>query len=224
MRQVTSAFLALLAAVALALAAACGSAAERPRADTSGAAPAARPPDPYAGEPRVADDTTLEYPGGARYVSGFRYIRYHGRLPAATKAPFVVLSGIECSACDANPSILVRSPSDGPVRPGIRFPGHFPYPGVFTQYDPDQEGRVLARWRLFIGDCLPGVRAGVAQFATEYAAGGGSSRHVRVAEVVGDSLVERELAAPLPTPDSALARVRAGVCREVPGDTLQSEP
>src|SRR5688500_15131675 len=75
----------LLAATATVLAAGCDRPAEAGR---------------YAGIPSVVGDT-LRFPDGSEYVSGFTGVEYIGSIPAATKAPFIIIAGHECDDCDA---------------------------------------------------------------------------------------------------------------------------
>ena len=167
----------------------------------------------WAGEPTVVPgDTALRFPSGAVFAPGFYMVRYIGRLPAREKAPFLLMEGVECTDCDAPPSVFLRSPSDGPAKPDTLLKGWFAYPGPIREWESKA---LLSDSRLFWGRCLPSGAAGLVQFSTD-SAGRSELTRVGVAEVRGDTIVEwRASLAEVPLA-GVVARVRAGECREVP--------
>jgi hypothetical protein len=183
-------------------------------------------PDPagrYAGVPVVVGDTLLRFPGGGDYVSGFRNVEYIGTIPARTRAPFIIIAGHECAACDAPPSVLVRSPSDGPVRDLGALPGWHPYPGRVIAYNDDSA--VVSHSRLFWGHCLPERPPGLIEYRSEFA-GDGSEPHreVRISEIDGDSLMGWRRVATTRLLATTLVQVQAKECAEIPQRDIPAPP
>ena len=63
---------------------------------------------------------------------GFKTTLYHlkviGELTTVRKLPYYILSGIGCHECDANVSIYIHSPSNGPMKNEAEQK-RFDYPG-----------------------------------------------------------------------------------------------
>jgi hypothetical protein len=70
----------------------------------------------YSGVPVALDDSTLRFPSGATWIPGLYRLEYVGQVPAQVKAPYLLIAGYECTACDVTISLLFRSPSDGRVQ------------------------------------------------------------------------------------------------------------
>ena len=190
----------------------------------AGAASACSPPGraEFSGQPVVQDDTLLRFPGGGEFASGLYSVGYVGQLPASTKAPFIVLEGIECTDCDAPSAVLMRSPSDGRIRSFRNLPGWYAYPGRVV--DLDDTTKVLVESRLFWGECLEGRLAGLVQYATEFTAGTAAPQLLRTTEIRRDSLVTSEQMARPADLESTLNLVAEGRCREIPPRHRLSDP
>ena len=197
----------LLVAAATVLAAGCDGPAEAGR---------------YAGIPSVVGDT-LRFPDGSEYVSGFTGVEYIGSIPAETRAPFIIIAGHECDDCDAPPSVLMRSPSDGPVRRLAGLPGWHPYPGRVIAYNEDST--VVSHSRLFWGLCLPERPPGLVEFRTEYSGGGAEPyRQVQITEIEGDSLIGVRRVATSRLLATTLVQVQARECAEIPQRDIPAPP
>jgi hypothetical protein len=177
----------------------------------------------YAGVPVVVGDTVLRFPSGAQYVSGFRNVEYIGAIPAERKAPFIIIAGHECGECDAPPSVLMRSPSDGRVRELAGLPGWHPYPGRVIAYNEDST--VVSHSRLFWGHCLPERPPGLAEFRTEFVRSGAEpERSVLITEIEGDSLIAWRRVATTRLLASTLVQVQAKECAEIPQRDIPAPP
>src|SRR5690348_1105894 len=58
----------------------------------------------------------LDLPNGSKFQTTLYGLAVMGRLHATNKLPYYVLSGVGCQECDANVSIYIHSPSDGPMK------------------------------------------------------------------------------------------------------------
>ena len=177
----------------------------------------------YEGTPIVIGDSLLRFPGGAEYVSGFTNVEYIGTIPAETRAPFIIIAGNECRDCDAPPSVLVRSPSDGPVRELHGLAGWHPYPGRVIAYNDDSA--VVSHSRLFWGTCLPERPPGLIEFRSDFAGDGSEpAREVRISEIDGDSLIGWRRVATTRLLATTLVQVHAKACREIPQRDIPAPP
>jgi hypothetical protein len=177
----------------------------------------------YSGTPEVIGDTLLRFPDGSEYVSGFRNIEFIGSIPAETKAPFLIIAGNECADCDAPPSVLLRSPSDGPVRDFSSLAGWHPYPGRVIAYNEDSV--VVAHSRLFWGQCMPERPPGLIEYRTDYGRNGlEPRREVRITEVEADSLLEWRRDANVRLLATTLVQVQARVCTEIAQRDMPAPP
>ena len=177
----------------------------------------------YAGVPAVVGDTLLRFPDGSEYISGFRNVEYIGSIPAEKKAPFLIIAGHECANCDAPPSVLVRSPSDGPVRDFSSLAGWHPYPGRVIAYNEDSV--VISHSRLFWGRCIPERPPGLIEYRTDYGRNGlEPRREVRITEVEGDSLLEWRRDANVRLLATTLVQVQSRVCAEIAQRDMPAPP
>ena len=176
----------------------------------------------YTGTPIAAGDT-LRFPDGSEYVPGFANVEYIGSIPAATRAPFIIIAGHECDDCDAPPSVLMRSPTDGPVKSLTGLAGWHPYPGRVIAYNEDST--VISHSRLFWGLCLPERPPGLVEFRTEFSRGGAEPyRQVQVTEIDGDSLVGSLRVATARLLATTLVQVQAKECAEIPQRDIPAPP
>lgn len=177
----------------------------------------------YSGIPELVGDTLLRFPDGSEYVSGFRHVEFVGAIPAERKAPFIIIAGNECDACDAPPSVLMRSPSDGRVRDLSHVPGWHPYPGRVIAYNEDSV--VVSQSRLFWGRCVPERPPGIVEFRTDFARDGAEPlREVHITEIEADSLLEWRRDATVRLLATTLVQVQARVCAEVPPRDMPAPP
>jgi hypothetical protein len=159
----------------------------------------------------------IRFHNGQRFATGLYDVTVLGILPAR-RAPYLVLSGRGCTECDANISIYFLSPL-GP-RASEASTDRYWSPGRET--DPDTR-TVIRKSRAFIGNCLQDVISGVLWYDSLLSDDGKWATGLAVVRIVADT-VAAELRRPAPSPSVTLQRVRAGVCREIPGIDQSSEP
>jgi hypothetical protein len=169
--------------------------------------------------PRVVGEGTLQWPDGHQVVTTLFGVKVIGQLPASKKSPYLILAGRVCKECDANVSIYIHSPADGPLRPESSQP-RYSYPGKVRYY---MDGSPLSEARMFWGRCLPSLGPGIVWYQHDKQEDGTWKRSVYIVEVIGDSLNGRFLDRP-PRVQTTLQLVRAGQCQEVPGEDMTSEP
>jgi hypothetical protein len=162
----------------------------------------------------------LNYGEGKTFQTGVFEPRYIGQLPAEGKAAYLVFSGRGCTGCDANRSIYIHSPDDGPMQGGERDP-RYSYPG---QYRDPESKQVAYVARMFIGKCLASSRPVALWFQRSLQDSGQWQRGVHVVEVVNDRLVSRAWTKQPPELSTVLAAVKSGTCREIKGVRGYLEP
>ncbi len=57
----------------------------------------------------------LDLPDGSKFQTNLYDMKVIGPLRTVHKLPYYVMSGVGCQECDANMSIYIHSPSDGPM-------------------------------------------------------------------------------------------------------------
>jgi len=163
---------------------------------------------------------SIVLPNGSRFQTTLYRLKVVGELSSTSKSPYFVLSGFGCSECDANRSIYIHSPSDGPMK-GEAEQQRFLYPGresdAFTH-------RVIYKSRAFLGDCVamyPNAVVWFERFATKE---GQWHSRVVVAEVKSDNLAVQNIETNLPKIQEAVTATTKGQCKEIPGINRLSEP
>lgn len=53
---------------------------------------------------------------GSKFQTTLYDLKVIGKLRTKKKFPYYILSGVGCNGCDANTSIYIHSPSDGPMK------------------------------------------------------------------------------------------------------------
>jgi len=138
-------------------------------------------------------------------------VEFLGQLPRPRRPPLLVVGGRECFSCDAATRVyIVPSDADSVT---TRDAGYH-YPG--TLRGEDSERGPFYKGRMFIGRCLGDGQPLVVWFQSERDSTGSWHAGVHRVTVVADS-VRRELLQPRPPIAETTARVRSGVCYEVPG-------
>jgi hypothetical protein len=162
----------------------------------------------------------LVLPDGSKFQTTLNDLKVIGQLRTVHKLPYYVLSGVGCQGCDANVSVYIHSPSDGPMKDEGTQP-RFDYPGrVISRED----NSVLYETRMFVGNCVVGHTDTVVWF--EHSLGDDKRWHesVQFAEIKDDHLVFEEPKANAPKLGQALDFVRKSECRELPGVKQWEEP
>ena len=156
---------------------------------------------------------------GSKFETTLFDLKVIGKLRTKKKIPYYILSGIGCNGCDANTSIYIHSPSDGPMK-NEGEQTRFSYPGSETDY---QSGQIVSKTRMFFGDCLSTHPNSVIWFYRTL--GDDKKWHdgVSVAQVKEDRLISTELRGKLPKPKDIEVVIRAGLCHELPGIAAYTE-
>ena len=162
---------------------------------------------------------TLILSDSTRFPTTLYEVQVLGALRTTRKYPYLVLSGRGCTDCDANISIHVHSPSDGPMK-GEATQDRYAFPGREDDYE---EGTPLFESRVFIGDCVSQHANAVLWFQHSYTDGQKGPLRVFAVEVRNDSLIGHMLD-PLPSIAEAIAAATSAGCREIPGSEYSSEP
>ena len=164
----------------------------------------------------VVGDTALRLPDGRIIPTGFWSIGSIGRFTFEGRE-YAVIEGVECTDCDAPPTVLLLDLTMPPPTPRRDLPGWHPYPGRATLESTEQ---LVRESRLFWGFCDNGRSPGLVEFRTEYENGRPMPARVHTSESqarggVVDRIQPRDAhgAATLPAVEAA---VRAGRCAEVP--------
>ncbi len=158
--------------------------------------------------------------GGTEFQTTLYDLSVIGQLRTIRKQPYYVLAGRRCEGCDANLSLYVHSPSDGPMGVESEQP-RFPYPGREVFYE---DSTPLYEARTFFGDCSAAHPNAVIWFQRRIDVDGRWLATVRIAQVVGDSLTTALLETGGPALDEVEDAVARGRCREIPGRDRTSEP
>jgi len=162
----------------------------------------------------------LKYGNGKTFLTEVLQPRYIGQLPTRNKTPYLVFSGRTCINCDANLSIYIHSPSDGPMLGKARDP-HFSYPGQYRDPETEQLAYVV---RTFIGNCLESSNDPVVLwFQRERKDSGQWERRLYVAQIVDDRLESHAWTKDPPKLSAVLAAKKRG-CREIKGIRDYLEP
>jgi len=162
----------------------------------------------------------LVLPDGSRFQSTLYGLKVIGQLRTVHKLPYYVLAGVGCQECDANVSVYIHSPSDGPMKNEGTQP-RFDYPGQTISYE---DNSVVSETRMFLGNCIARHPDAVVWF--ERFIGDDKQWHegVYLAEVKDDHLVIEEPKANGPRLREAEDSAKKSECHEIPGVKQWQEP
>ncbi len=134
-------------------------------------------------------------------------IGFIGQLNSRAKKDFLVLTGRQCQGCDANISIYIHSPSDGPLK-NEALQERFGIPGKEFYYE---NLKLIYEGRAFWGEVLPG-RTGVIWFQKSLNEKSTWIESVAFAEITDDNVKTGTVTETL---DRTLAQVKKGVAFEI---------
>jgi hypothetical protein len=183
--------------------------------DSQRGTPESTPTDAEKAEPGI-----LVLPGGSKFKTTLSKVKVIGRLRTTRKVPYFILSGVGCEDCDANISIYIHSPSDGPMKDEGGQTRFF-YPGRETDHE---HGNLLYEARMFFGDCVALHPNAVIWFERFLGDDRQWQPDVTFVEVKNDKLVEEHAHQDLPTINEAEDSVKRGGCQELPGMDRPNEP
>ena len=164
---------------------------------------------PYGGELGDAgslvifsDSTTLQVP--------IREAKLLLELPVPGRASWLLLSGVECTECDANMALWPFRAVPGRQTP---LPLGFAYPGEMTE--AGLENTPYFRSRLFLGQCVDARTVSAVWLEEVLQPDSARTRRVRILEA-SPTLADRVLPWTGAFEARVFAHVAAGRCREVP--------
>jgi hypothetical protein len=159
-------------------------------------------------------DKTIYFKFNKKFTTNLYDLKYIGQLTTKNKAPFLILSGRGCDECDANISIYIHSPSDGPMKDESAQP-RYGYPGKEIDY---ANGDLISESRMFYGDCLNN-RNSVIWLQKTLMENGKFESSIFSAEIVDGKLKETSKVV-----DSLSLKNYIPKCKELPGTKFTSEP
>ncbi|GAB3932849.1 hypothetical protein [Mucilaginibacter myungsuensis] len=160
-------------------------------------------------------DQKVYFKNNKSFTTNLYDLEYIGQLSAGTKAPFLILAGRQCKECDANISIYVWSPDDGPMK-GEAEQVRYSYPGGMTDI---VNGSTVFESRMFYGKCLPGNADQVIWLQKDLIEGSGYKYSKITLSVVNGQVQEEIKVIDVSTFENDLPK-----CKELPGVTTTEEP
>ena len=162
--------------------------------------------------PNDADlSTAIELSDGTKIIYPLARVKGIAVLRAQSGKPFILLSGAHCIECGMNESIYVLRIKEGLY---ARALPRYSYPGKWTTYDT---GEPSEKSRMFYGRCLSEPLDVVVWYAEYRRVDGGWQPLNSVIRVLNTGPEFIELNGPNTEISGVLQRVKAGVCKELPG-------
>lgn len=184
-------------------------------------------------EVKRVEGNKIIFKDGSSFETTLYHLKYFGRIRSVKGKTYLILSGKSCDECDANISIYVHSPQDGPMK-GEEAQVRYTHPG--KEYDVrayiEQGKKVLAyEARAFWGRCMPGRGDMVIWHEKLWMEDRSFRKDVFILEPGEKGLKETFISGPgwpkarkLPSISQTLKMVSGGECREIPGISRMSEP
>jgi hypothetical protein len=162
----------------------------------------------------------FDLPDGTKFRTTLYELKVIGQIHTNRKLPYFILAGRGCEECDANTSIYIHSPSDGPMKhEGEQT--RFPYPGRQKDYET---GQFVYEARMFYGNCAERYPNAVLWFERSLGADRKWHQDVVVARVKDDQITTEQLQRGLPKVSDLEGVLRTGQCHELPGVDGYTEP
>lgn len=158
---------------------------------------------------------TLYFKNNKRFKTNLYDIRYIGQLKTKHKDPFLILSGRSCDSCDANLSVYIYSPSDGPMKSEVNQAA-YSYPGKVFDY---ANNKLIFDSRMFYGNCSTNDTSCVVWTQKQLNDNGRFEYRIFTVKVDDDTLKES-----VKKVDSLILTKTSDRCRELPGIDVTSEP
>ncbi len=166
------------------------------------------------------DETHIKFKNGKEFRTNIKEFKLLATIITDENIPFLLFSGRDCTECDANTSIYIHSPLEGYLDGG-GGKNSYTYPGKLYYYE---DNSLLRKDRLFYGNCLSKTKKNVVWY-TNYL-GEDNKWHDQVF-VVNFLNTKRENKAYEPYHsllEKTLDYVKQGLCKEIPGIEMSSEP
>ncbi len=171
-------------------------------------------------EVQAVKGNTIVFSNGYEFETTLYELKYIGQLKAATKMPYLIMSGRGCQECDANICIYIHSPSDGAML-GDEGQTRYTHPGHELDYETDS---LVYESRAFFGHVLPAVNQGVIWYEKYMTDKSSFEKSVFLVQVRGNNLVDTTYADSLPDISVTLKLAKQGECKEIAGMEQTTEP
>jgi hypothetical protein len=165
-----------------------------------------------------AEDTVLVLRDGRRWAPWLHHLRYHGHLPGP-EAGYFVISGFECTDCDAPREIYLLPLMAQDVARDTAYL-RFYYPGTVGSED-EPEGFI--RSRTFVGACLAGSDSSLVIAESVLGRGKQWTDSTLIVRILHGKATITTQAGRVTTEAVVRRRVRNGHCREIPPIANQLE-
>lgn len=162
------------------------------------------------------DSASIIFNDSSEFQTNLYELNFIAQLPTKTKIPYLILTGRQCTMCDANISIYIHSPSDGPMK-GEHEQDRYGLPGELYYWE---DGELIAKKRTFYGEVFPNNH-GVAWYQSELDEHGNWIKSTYFAGILGDTLLGSFIKANI---DSTLQQVYKKLAFEIPGVSMSTEP
>ncbi|SHJ57781.1 hypothetical protein SAMN04488028_101560 [Reichenbachiella agariperforans] len=162
------------------------------------------------------DSASVIFDDGTEFLTNLYELEFVAQLPTKTKIPYLILTGRQCTMCDANISIYIHSPSDGSMKQSheqLRYG----LPGELYNWE---DGELIAKKRAFYGEIFPNNH-GVVWYQSELDEKGNWIESTYFAGISGDTLLGSFIEANI---DSTLLQVNKKLAFELPGTSQLTEP
>ena len=157
------------------------------------------------------DSSTFETP--------LSHLKYIGKLPANGKSPFFVLSGRDCSVCDAPDEIFIHCPADGELHLEI-VSNRYPYPGkMYSRAD----SMLIYEGRAFLGMVLFNKTRAMIWYQKVKMPDGRMYDNILLAEVVNGKLKKSLQSPETAKIEETLKLLDLGKCVEIEGREYLTE-
>jgi hypothetical protein len=160
----------------------------------------------------------LYFKNGEQLKTSLYELKYIGQVPNGNKAPFLILSGRDCDECDANISIYIFSPADGPLKVE-NGENSYSLPG--TERDLEDKN-ILFKARAFYGLVLSNIK-GVIWYQNQLMENGTWKKSIFLVNLNHPDKKEISMKDTGQLQET-LNLLKQGLCKEIPGVAYNSEP
>jgi len=162
------------------------------------------------------DSAKILFDDGTEFQTNLFELGFIAQLPTKQKIPYLILSGRQCTQCDANISIYIHSPSDGPLKKEHEQT-RYEFPGELYSWE---NGELIATKRTFYGEVFPN-NYGVIWYQSELDEDGTWVESTYFSGISGDTLLGSFIEANI---DSTLFQVNKKLAFEIAGTSQSTEP
>jgi hypothetical protein len=162
--------------------------------------------------------SNLYFKNAKPFKTNLYNLQYIGQVSNGSIPPFLILSGRDCDECDANISVYICSPADGPLKVES---GENSYSLPGTERDIEDKSMIF-KARAFYGLILPNIK-GVIWYQTQLMENGTLKKSVFLVNLNHPDKKEISMkdAGQL---QETLKLLKQGLCKEIPGVAYNSEP